>query len=63
MMAKSNPGGGGTDNSKKYGDILSNGMKVGKTYSSKTYKMLKPMTKVRKPFKLQKKYTKKLKTK
>lgn len=32
-MAKSNPGGGGKDNSKKYGEILKNGMKVGKTYS------------------------------
>ena len=31
-MAKSNPGGGGPDKSKKYGDILKNGMQVGKTY-------------------------------
>lgn len=63
-MAKSNPGGGGTDNSKKYGDILSNGMKVGKTYSSKRYKMLKPekMT-VRKPLKLAAKYSAKSKSK
>lgn len=40
-MAKSNPGGGGTDNSKKYGQILSGARKT--DGGGKRYSMLKPM--------------------